>query len=421
MTRTSGGRFKSQFWFLGSAVVSGVSSYVAMFLVSHQFDIYDFSNFVAGWTLINGVVLALFSPIESLAPGKFSRESSGNAIQYLYSQSIKAAFYGLLMVIPLSILFRIADVHYFFIFSLGILTYGLWNATKAVAFGKHKVKTLFLLILFSSFALVITLFLLRALEVTDTNIFLYSLPISWLTSFIIFYFFIRKNLVPEEIKKAKFGFHIAQFKSIFRVDLFYGSVLLGYLASMIPGMFGLVLAGKLISDDVQLSSYLGTVLITRAGLLIVNTATPAISLEHTFSGTNAKRNIALLFLHAGIFIAASIPAVFLLYTFGNSLASVLLDQDIQLRLGEIVIIVIGECLLAATVATRTTLISLGIPKGHFLPWIFATGVAIVIAVLFKGVLGLAFGAISAGLMVLLSQFHYLAKELKWNPFFGGKA
>jgi hypothetical protein len=316
-----------------------------------------------------------------------------------------------LIALPASIIFDVFDFGFVCVFYISIFTYMLWNHTRAIAFGNGQLGILFTTISVASVSLILAMVLLHWLHKGEATIYLLSLPASWIVASLAI-------KLTKAGKKPLFSIRYLkvlpsiEFRSLFKFDSLHLNSTVNYLVSLVPSSFGLILASQFIGDENRLATYIGIVLITRAGLLIVNTATPRFMLEHSRGARANRVNASLSVLHVSILLFSSLPAILLFELFGNSILQAFLGYGLHLGSLEIALVVLGECALAATAGTRVNLVSIGRTRGMVFPWILAMAIGFPLAYLIGDVAGLAIAAITQAALVILLQAHSLHRNEK---------
>lgn len=395
------GLWSQQFSAIGSVVALGIPSYLAFYFASRTLAPQDFANFVSLWTIINTVILGFFAPIESQAPRLASTSTNQkDFLENLRSLSIGAALYVIpVLLVSLSLLSQLNLYSAFLVF-FSTAAYLFWNEKRSNLFGNHDLFGVFVNSAVYATTLSVLLVLCSVFFPKSFLFYICCLPIAWIIG----------NLISTNWRTGIHHTKLFTFPGRVLHDKRYIILAMAGFLSLFPAAQTLILAGKLIESPGDYASFVGVVMLTRLGLTITNSITPTFSLSYVKNLGNNKKYKSNLMLHFAAFSAAAVAGIGIFMVFGTQLLFVFLKTEMNLTAVQITLIVVSESILAATVATKTQLIALGINRGQLWPWVL--GAAAYSAVLFfaKDILGLTLATATAGAFVICGQLLSLAIE-----------
>jgi hypothetical protein len=377
-----------------SVFALGMPSYVAFSVAGRSLAPNEFTIFVAFWTLINTVLLGFFSPIEAQGPLLAATNGTPKAFNANLRQLSGAAgiYASAVLLCGQFFIFKPnAITSVILVFST--LSYLFWNEGRARLFGNRDLGSVFVSSLTYLVFFLVVFYSVSNLFPHEPLMYVLSLPLAWTFSNLA----LSRRRTNRSRKFTSFGFQAPKHDKKYLV-----LALAGFVA-LVPSAQGLILAGKSLYEAGTFSSYVGIVMLTRLGLTVINSITPTISLAYMSDINNKIKRRKLLSLHVFVFLGAAVVAVSGFIFLAKELLIIFLDTELTLSVGEITLVVLGECLLASTVATKTQLLLRGISRSQLAPWLSAAALYFLITYLVQGLLGLALAAIAAGALVLLWQ------------------
>lgn len=397
MTFTSG--LSTQLQSLGSVIAIGLPSYLIFSQAGKGLSPEEFSFFVIFWTLLNTVLLGAFSSIEAQGP-YFAGQMEGEVAlaRKIKSLSMYAGSLSLgVILISLLGLGRLTFIHTS-VSLLCVLAYALWNSKRTNLFGRHKMfailrgSVVFALISSSLLALLAQLGSSSALP------YILILPISWVFSTVLLDLPIGRRVTASSVKKTK---EIAKpnRNDVQRYFLLSTATFFG----LVPGAISLILAPSIFDDPNLFASFVGVILLTRLGLTLINSVTPTFLITYSKIDLGTNEHKKPLLTHILFFVLGALITVALFLTIGDQVLQIFLATDLTLNETEIALLVIGEAILAATVSTKTLLISRGIKEGHLYPWIIGSLVYFAIIYVTQSVIGFGLAGIVTGVVIFFLQ------------------
>lgn len=384
---------------LGSVIAYGLPSYLIISQAGKQLVPEEFSFFVIFWTLLNTVLLASFSSLEAQGPYFASQmEGYGALARKIRSLSMYAGFFSL-GVILLSLLglgrFTLINTS---LSLLCVAAYALWNAKRTLLLGSHKMLSILrgsvIFALISSFLLA----LFSRLGSSSALTFILILPIAWVFSTVLVELPIGKGKTVASIRETQ------EITKLNRNDLErYFLLSTSTFFGLMPGAVSLILATIIFQDPNVFSSFVGVILLTRLGLTLINSVTPTFLITYSKIDFGSNEHRKLLMAHNLFFVLGAFIAGAIFLVAGDRLLQLFLATEMALNNTEIVLLVIGETVFAATVSTKTLLISRGTKEGHLYPWIIGSLVYFAIIYVTRSVIGFGLAGIMTGVVIFFLQ------------------
>lgn len=394
---------------LGTVLALGVPGYLAFFSAGRGLDPDDFATFVAFWSLTNTALLGIFAPIESQGPFLRTQDSKGffSVIRGLTSTGIVIA--TIMMLIGQAVF--TPNLEFGVLLSIAcVFSYSHFNFIRTEYFATHQLFNVFLNSLIFLLIFAFSLFLAILLLPSRAWSYLACLPIAWLGTALISRMIIRIRTFGKIASSGTTRNLLKEFKPSF--DKNYLAITAASFISFLPQSAGLLLAKENLPLHQVFTSYVGTVMLTRLGLTLVNSVTPIFALAYNRNNANRSLYRTFLRLHLGVFLVSAFIAIGIFYFFGQTLLGIFINSELHLSISEIALVVFGECVLAATVASKTQLVARGIWKSQIGPWSLSTVIYFLVATTFSGVVGFALAGISAGAMVIFLQFRQLRNSMQ---------
>lgn len=392
---------KQQLAALGSVIALGIPSYVAFSIAVRNLASDDFANFVAIWTFVNTVLLGFFSPIE--AQGPLLAHTTRNSQDFDFSLrkvSVAAGIYAGIVLLVGQFFVARSNALTGALLIFCTLTYLFWNEGRSRRFGNRDLAGVFLSSLLYLVFFCIFLLLAATFFPSDYLSYIFCLPFAW--AFGNLTLSLKSSWRTERRSLTRFTSP--------KHDRKYLVLALAGFVSLVPSSLGLILASQRLSDAETFSSYVGIVMLTRLGLTLVNSSTPPISLAYMSDINNKSRREKLLSAHLLFFAAAAVLAVTGFTYLGKDLLLIFFGKTLEMGTSEIALVVVGECILAATVATKTQLLLRGISRSQLSSWLVATLIYFLVTTFVPGLVGLATASVAAGMLVISWQFLVLLRR-----------